>query len=216
MREKKNKMDAVILFIITILSVRTFGTPLPSDSPEQRLMTWFASYGGETSNLNLIQRDGGYHLVSTDFISKGGLLMQVPYDIIISDKTIDEGIDAIKSRKKRKAFRKIKDREARFIVFCLFEMSKGKRSKWAPFFDILKEHVTISLPRTFSETELNALQDELAITEANRRQNVVIEEFGKYTSQLRTIFKSSPHFERYISLEHYMRWEAKIKVRLLQ
>ena len=47
------------------------------ESPESRLMTWFSSHGGMTSNLDLVQRDGKYHLVATDFISKGGLLMQV-------------------------------------------------------------------------------------------------------------------------------------------
>lgn len=139
--------------------------------------------------------------------------MSVPYSIIISDKTIDDGINSIKSRKKRKEFRKIKNRETRLVVFCLYEMSRGGKSKWAPFFDILKNHVTISLPRTFTDTELDALHDEIAKNDALRRRSLVVEEYGKYATRLRTIFssmKNSPDFESWISLENFMRWEAKL------
>ena len=201
-------MNALALVLALILAWSSATTP------HERLMTWFESYGGNTTNLDLVQQDGTYRLVANDFVAKGTVLIKVPYEIIISDKTIDDGINAIKNRKKRKAFRKIKNLDTRLLVFCMFEMSKGKKSKWAPFFDILKDHVTISLPRTFSDTELNALQDDIAKNEAKQSRNVVIEEFGKHAARLRVIFKSSPNFEEFITLDNYMRWEAKLNVRL--
>ena len=73
----------IFMMMILLLFATTFANDVV-ESPESRLMTWFSSYGGQTSNLDLVQRDGKYHLVATDFISKGGLLMQVPYEIIIS------------------------------------------------------------------------------------------------------------------------------------
>lgn len=84
-------MKSIIIFIMI---TTTFANDVV-ESPESRLMTWFSSHGGMTSNLDLVQRDGKYHLIATDFISKGGLLMQVPYEIIISDKTIEDGISEI-------------------------------------------------------------------------------------------------------------------------
>eukprot|EP00939_MAST-03C_sp_MAST-3C-sp1_P000883 g883.t1 len=188
------------------------------DSKIRKFVEWFEEHGGHSDGLVLEKIRRGklrskLGLRSTRDVSKGDVLMRVPYKIVISKKTMNAAIRSSKGRRAKKGFRKLRD-EQKFIVFCMWEISKGSKSMWAPFWSMLKQQGDVSLPRTFSAAELAALQDEAEADNARKMRAHTIEEFGKAQEATNLIFgalKPSSRSEYWLSLETYMKWESRLK-----
>lgn len=209
------RLLAFFTSIVTLVTASKESSSLsPTSASLSSLREWFVSRGGEMNRLDLEGSERDVRLISTSDVDKGALILKVPYDIVISTVTIDKGINAIKSRKIRRAFRKLKRAEnMKFVLFCMWEISKGTKSEWYPFFNVLSMQDDINLPRRFTKEELQELQDDLAAEEALRLRNELIESFGTYRSSVEAIFgsyRSPAKVEHWTSLETFMKWEATL------
>jgi protein-histidine N-methyltransferase len=161
------------------------------DESTKAFLTWFKDMGGKATGVTVgISEDMGRGVFAVANLSEDDPVLSVPLSMCMCrDSALHD-----KSKRVRKAYKSLRDDEDLVALFILREISKGSKSKFEPYLNVLPKQVPLT--SFFTENELKALQDKRRISDAKRRTRQLKNRYKKLSRQIKDLFKDIPEKKR--------------------
>ncbi len=128
-------------------------------------LQWFTRNGGKYHGISLIETESmGRGVFADQNVLEGDKLIEVSKNMVICTEMVKHSQDII--HKEIYRLFHLRSEEELLIAFILTEISRGMKSVWKPYLDVLPKTITNLL--SFNTDELKMLQDEQLQQEATR------------------------------------------------
>ena len=161
------------------------------DESTRAFLTWFKDMGGRATGVTVgISQEMGRGVFATEKLKQDDPVLSVPLSMCMCRDTALHD----KSKRVRKAYKALRDDEDLVALFILREISKGSKSTFEPYLNVLPKRVPLT--SFFSEKELKALQDKRRVSDAKRRVRQLKNRYKKLSRHIKDLFKDIPEKRR--------------------